>query len=112
MEVSHTNFSEVTIRLSIKLRQTIFKFEFDIPRMVFIHVGSVVMLATSKTTTTWVLAVLSYTTVTGRHMAAAEEENVSLALFQFSSSFNTTNATGDQVVGEWNRKGNMSLISC
>jgi len=49
--MSHTDLSEVT-------------------RMVFIHVGSVVMLTTSKTTTTWMLAVLSYTTVTGGHMAA------------------------------------------
>lgn len=43
----------------------------DVPRMVFIEVGSVVMLTTSETTTTGVLAVLSYTTVTGGHMAAA-----------------------------------------
>jgi hypothetical protein len=33
--------------------------------MVLIHVRSVVMLSTSKTTSTGMLAVLSYTTVTG-----------------------------------------------
>jgi hypothetical protein len=41
--------------------------------MVFVEVRSVVMLTTSKTSPTWMLAVLSYTTVTGGHMAAAEE---------------------------------------
>lgn len=35
------------------------------------------MLATSKTTTTWMLSVLSYTTVTGGHMAAAKIPSVS-----------------------------------
>lgn len=49
----------------------------NVPRVVFIHVGSVVVLATGKTTTTWMLSVLSYTTVTGRHMAAAEDFQVS-----------------------------------
>jgi hypothetical protein len=39
VEVSHTNLSEVT-------------------RMVFIHVGSVVMLTTSETTTTGMLAAM------------------------------------------------------
>jgi hypothetical protein len=51
VKVSHTDLTEVT-------------------GMVFIHVCSVVMLTTSKTTTTGMLAVLSYTTVTSRHMAA------------------------------------------
>lgn len=49
----------------------------NLPRMVFVHVRSVVMLTTSKTTTTWMLSVLSYTTVTGRHMAAAKIPTVS-----------------------------------
>ena len=52
VEVSHTDLSEVT-------------------RMVLIHIRSVVMLSTSETTTTWMLAVLSYTTVTGGNVAAA-----------------------------------------
>jgi len=34
--------------------------------MVFVEVGSVVVGTTSETTTTWVLPVLSYTTVTCR----------------------------------------------
>jgi hypothetical protein len=45
--------------------------------MVFIHVCSVVMLTTGKTTTTGMLAVLSYTTVTSRHMSTAIIPNVS-----------------------------------
>jgi hypothetical protein len=57
VEVSHTNLSEVT-------------------RMVLVHVGSVVMLTTSKTTTTGMLAVLSYTSVSGRDMAAAMKMSV------------------------------------
>jgi hypothetical protein len=52
VEVSHTDLSEVT-------------------RMVLIHVGSVVMLSTSKTSSTGMLAVLSYTTVTGGNVSAA-----------------------------------------
>lgn len=52
VEVSHTNLSEVTW-------------------MVLIHVGSVVVLTTSKTTTTRVLAVLSYTTLSGGDVTAA-----------------------------------------
>ena len=46
--------------------------------MVFIHVGTVVVLTTSKTTTTWVLSVLADTTVTGRDVTAAVEEELSV----------------------------------
>jgi hypothetical protein len=46
VEVSHTNLTEVT-------------------RVVFVHVCSVVVLTTGKTTTTGMLAVLAHTTVTG-----------------------------------------------
>jgi hypothetical protein len=38
--------------------------------MVLVQVGSQVVLTTSHTTTTRVLSVLAYTTVSGRHMAA------------------------------------------
>lgn len=41
--------------------------------MVFIEIGSVVMLTTSHTATTGVLAMLPYTTVTGGYMAAARK---------------------------------------
>jgi len=51
VEVSHTDLSKVT-------------------GMVLVHVGSVVMLSTSETATTWMLAVLAYTTVTGRDVSA------------------------------------------
>jgi hypothetical protein len=52
VKVSHTDLSEVTW-------------------MVLIHVGSVVMLSTSKTSSTGMLAVLSYTAVTGGNVSAA-----------------------------------------
>jgi hypothetical protein len=55
VEVSHTDLTEVT-------------------RMVLVEVGAVVVLTTSHATTTWMLAVLSYTTVTGGHMAAALDD--------------------------------------
>jgi len=41
-----------------------------VTRMVLVHVRSVVMLTTSKTSTTGMLAVLAYTAVSGRDMAA------------------------------------------
>jgi len=41
----------------------------DVPWMVFVEVGPVVVGTTSETTTTWVLPVLSYTTVTCRNVA-------------------------------------------
>lgn len=56
VEVTHTDLSEVT-------------------RMVFIQVGTVVMLSTSKTTTTWMLAVLSNTSVTGGDVTTAVKSN-------------------------------------
>jgi hypothetical protein len=57
VEVTHTNLTEVT-------------------RMVFVEIGAVVVLTTGHTTTTWVLAVLSYTSVTGGDMTAANIESV------------------------------------
>lgn len=39
-------------------------------RVVLVHVGAVVVLTTGETATTWVLAVLADTTVTGRDVAA------------------------------------------
>jgi len=51
METPHTDFSEVT-------------------RVVFIKVGSVVVLTTSKTTTSRMLAVLAHSSMTGRNVAA------------------------------------------
>jgi hypothetical protein len=51
MEIPHSDLSKVT-------------------GMVLVHVRTVVMLSTSKTSSTRVLAVLSYTTVTGGDMTA------------------------------------------
>ena len=53
VKVSHAHLSEVT-------------------RMVLVDVGSVMMLSTSHTTTTWMLPVLAYTTVTSRDMATTK----------------------------------------
>jgi hypothetical protein len=52
VEVAHTNLTEVT-------------------RVVLVDVGTVVVLTTSHTTTTGMLAVLADTTVTGRDVATA-----------------------------------------
>lgn len=52
MEIPHSDLSEVT-------------------RMVLVHVCSVVMLSTSQTSTTGMLAMLSYTTVAGGDVTAA-----------------------------------------
>ncbi len=58
VKVSHADLSKVT-------------------RVVFVDVRSVVMLATSHTTTTWVLSVLAYTTVAGGDMATTMREGLS-----------------------------------
>ena len=57
VEVSHTDFTKVT-------------------RVVLVDVGSVVMLATCHTSTTWVLAVLADTTMTGGDVAAAAKNSL------------------------------------
>ena len=57
VEVAHTDFTEVT-------------------RMVLVHVCAVVVLTTSKTTTTGMLSVLAYTTVTGRDVTAAVKKDM------------------------------------
>ena len=57
VEVSHTHFTEVT-------------------GMVLVHVRAVVVLTTGKTTTTRMLPGLANTTVTGRDVAATEEEEL------------------------------------
>jgi hypothetical protein len=65
VEISHSDLSKVTW-------------------MVLVHVCSVVMLTTSKTSTTGMLAVLAYTTVSGRDMTATVKilsVNVFVALF-------------------------------
>lgn len=56
MEVPHTNLSEVT-------------------RVVLVKVSAVVVLTTGHTTTTGVLAVLADTTLTGRDVATAVRKN-------------------------------------
>jgi hypothetical protein len=52
VEIPHSDLSKVT-------------------RMVLVHICSVVVLSTSKTSSTGMLAVLSYTTVTGGDVTAA-----------------------------------------
>lgn len=80
--------------------------------MIFIHVGSVVMLATGETTTTWMLSVLSYTTVTGGHMAAAKIK-MSAWLFQRFFCLDTTNAGDSEIsVGFENPRTDRMIPSC
>ena len=52
----------------------------EVSRMVPVQIRSVMVLTTSHTTSTWMLAVLSYTTVTSRDVTTAvmEERYVSL----------------------------------
>ena len=57
VEISHSDLSKVT-------------------GMVLVHVCSVVVLSTCKTSTTGVLAVLSYTTVAGGDVTAAVEHHM------------------------------------
>lgn len=47
-------------------------------RTVLVHVGTVVVLTTGKTTTTWMLPVLADTTLTGRDVATAVEKQKSV----------------------------------
>lgn len=61
VEVTHTNLTKVTW-------------------MVLIQVGTVMVLTTSKTTTTWMLAVLSYTSVTGGDVTTAVREKTDVSL--------------------------------
>lgn len=61
VKVSHAHFSEVT-------------------RMVLVDVRSVMMLSTSHTTTTWMLPVLAYTTMTSRDMATTRGEFTSVTV--------------------------------
>jgi hypothetical protein len=75
VEVAHTDLSEVT-------------------RMVLVHIGTVMMLSTGKTTSTGMLAVLSYTTVSSGNMTAAIEDVSpssisSLKIQKFSSTSST-----------------------
>jgi len=64
VEVPHSHFTEVT-------------------RVVFVHVGSVVVLATGETATTRMFPVLANTTVTGRDMTAAiMKKSVCCSTFQ------------------------------
>lgn len=57
--------------------------------MVLVHVRSVVVLTASETSSTGVLAVLAYTTVSGRDMAATVGGDVSDCSFFSPPFFNT-----------------------
>jgi hypothetical protein len=59
VEIAHSNLAEIS-------------------RMVLVHVRSVVVLASGQTSTTGMLAVLAYTTVSSRDMAATVKVVVSL----------------------------------
>jgi hypothetical protein len=89
VEVSHTDLSEVT-------------------RMVFVQVGSVVVLTTGHTTTTGMLAVLSDTTMTGRDVTTAEDRVLvhehsasGLRMESFSPSARAHRSNESRIVIEW-----------
>jgi hypothetical protein len=44
--------------------------EIDVPRVVLVEVGPVVVLSSSKTSSSWMLTVLADTTVTGRDVSS------------------------------------------
>jgi len=71
VEVSHTDLTEAEDKESANqptdLQGHIVQGSHILSRMVLVHVCSVVVGATSQTTTTWVLAVLANTTVTSAH---------------------------------------------
>lgn len=74
LESKHTNLVQVDLRLPcqvlhlVEVPHTDFT---EVTRMVLVHVDLVVVLTTGKTTTTGMLAVLSYTTVTSGNVTAA-----------------------------------------
>jgi hypothetical protein len=75
---SKTNLIEVDNWLPELILQFVEVPHPDLPEVtwvVLVDVRSVVVLATSHTTTTGVLAVLAYTTVAGRYMATTENGN-------------------------------------
>lgn len=78
VEVSHTNLSEVTGMVLIA-ESAYFHSPVSLVGMSnLVHVGTVVVLTTSKTTTTGMLAVLSDTSLTGGNVAAADNTSQSI----------------------------------
>lgn len=76
VEVSHTNLTKVTGMVLIAKGQPNFvRFRFSSPPISecsnLVHVGTVVVLTTSETSTTGMLSVLSDTSLTGGDVAAA-----------------------------------------
>lgn len=75
VEVSHTNLTEVTGMVLFSKESVSCRVLFASNRALrdrsnLVHVGTVVVLTTSQTTTTGMLAVLANTTVSGRDVAA------------------------------------------
>ena len=67
VEVTHTDLTAVKGVRHLRVRKTRrIGANLQVTGMVLVHVGSVVVLTTGKTTTTGMLAVLTDTTVTGR----------------------------------------------
>lgn len=73
MEVPHTDLSEVTRMVLFPLLACARVYRAYLGSSNLVHVGTVVMLATSQTSTTWMLAVLPYTAVTVGNVAATVE---------------------------------------
>ena len=77
MEVAHTDFTEITLGIRLgEISRPIWvaheKYAIgrkDVPRVELVEVCPVMVRSTSETTATWVLPMLSYTTVARRDMA-------------------------------------------
>ena len=79
--------------------------------MVFVEVYSVMMLPTSETSTTGMLAVLSYTPVTGGHMAAAGEFQLARVFFNLALLSHGSTAPRPQPPYSFRRFQTLSLAS-
>ena len=79
VEVSHTNLSKVTgMVLSQRLANSLVSLSSISNRSNLVHVGTVVVLTTSQTSTTGMLSVLSDTSLTGGDVAAAMKRKMSV----------------------------------
>jgi hypothetical protein len=80
VEVSHTNLTEVTgmVLFSESANSRPFVSFLVVGLSNLVHVGTVVVLTTGKTTTTGMLAVLSDTSLTGGNVAAADSQSQSI----------------------------------
>lgn len=68
--LSHTDFSLHLVSISFSHMEKQLRRTYEVTRMVLINVGSMMVLTTGHTSTTWMLSVLADTTMTGTDMAS------------------------------------------